>query len=203
MAVRNLSDIVGIGLDVLKTSLSTATNLIVAQLGNAVTQVATSDDAEWWQHVGFASRPRVPTPGQGAAQVVVITRSDHDAVIASKDDRAAGIYGQLADGETAVFASVVGGGLAVFKADGSIVVTAGDNQASVTIKAGGEVDVFGTTIKLGDSGAVPLARADKVATELGKIALALTAVSAGGGALTGLNSYTTPGSVAATKVSGT
>jgi hypothetical protein len=126
MAAHHLADIISIGLDVLKTSLSKATNLITAQLGDVVSSEALSDDASWWQHVGFASRPRKPTPGKSSAQVVVVTRSDHDAVIASRDARAAAIYGQLDDGETAVFASVDGGAIIVFDKNGGATLTSGD-----------------------------------------------------------------------------
>lgn len=57
-----------------------------------------------------------------------------------------------------------------------------------------------TTIKLGKDATDHAASAEAVAVELGKIASALTAVANGGGASTGANTYTTPGSVAASKV---
>lgn len=157
MSVKNLADVCRIGLDVLTTSLSTATGLISAQLGNVVTNVATSADAEWYFPPGVVARPRKPDAGSKAAQVVTITRSDHDAIVGCRDPRVASIYGQLQDGETAVFASVAGGGVAIFKADGSISVTNGAASASVTINANGTANVYGSTVNIGDGTAAALA----------------------------------------------
>lgn len=53
------------------------------------------------------------------------------------------------------------------------------------------------------SAASPLARSDRVEAELNKIKAALDAVSAGGGKLTGANTYLSVGSVGADKVRGT
>lgn len=137
MTASRVDDLIAVGRDVLSTVLSSATNFILAQIGDVVTSKVSSDNAEWWQHVGFASRPRKPDAGSSAAQVVVVTKGDHDAVIASRDSRVASIYGQLDHGETAVFASI-GGAIAIFKKDGSIEITGG-------------------TVKIGDSSAEALA----------------------------------------------
>ena len=142
MTASRVDDLIAVGRDVLSTVLSSATNFILAQIGDVVTSKVSSDNAEWWQHVGFASRPRKPDAGSSAAQVVVVTKGDHDAVIASRDSRVASIYGQLDHGETAVFASV-GGAIAIFKKDGTIEITGG-------------------TVKVGDSSAVFLAKASAI-----------------------------------------
>jgi phage gp45-like len=152
MATPSTKDIVLIGLDILNTALGKATNLIKAQLGDSVKQVGAADDAEWWQHVGFVSRPSVASPGKTSAQCVVFPRGDHWAVIASRDDRCASIYGQIGDGETAIFSST-GKGMVLLKADGSIVATAGAGGASVTMGADG-------TVKIGGASPVALARGD-------------------------------------------
>lgn len=138
MAAPSLRDFVLIGVDVLSTAVASATGFITAQLGDVVKQTTRSDGAEWWQHVGFASRPRAPEAGKKAAQVVIFQRGDLDAVIASHDERAAAIVSALADGETAVFASVDGGAVIVFDKNGGATLTSGD-------------------VKLGDSSAAALA----------------------------------------------
>lgn len=166
MSVKNLADVTRIGLDVLTTSLSSITGLVSAQLGNVVTNVATSADAEWYFPPGVVARPRKPDAGSKAAQVVTITRSDHDAIVGCRDPRVASIYGALQDGETAVFASVAGGGVAVFKADGSISVTAGTGE-KVTI--GNGFIVAGT----GGTFVSTSAKVDAVLSSLNTFALAV------------------------------
>jgi phage gp45-like len=131
--------LIDIGVDILKTSKTNAATFITAQIGNVLTSIATGDVSEWWQHVGFASRPRAPQPGAGAAQAVVIKRSDHDAVIASRDSRSAAVYHSLADGETAIFAS--------------------EGDAIIILRANGTIEVTGGTVKIGDSAAAALAKA--------------------------------------------
>ena len=152
MAVRDVSDLIFIGLDVLATAVSSTTNLITAQIGDVVKQNVVDPAAEWWQHVGFASRPSRPQSGKQAAQCVVVRRSDNDAVVASRDSASAQIYGQLDYGETAVY-STDGKGVAVFKKDGSIVVTAGAGGAAITVGTDGSV-------KIGGASPVALARGD-------------------------------------------
>jgi len=139
MSAPGLGLLIEVGLDVLSTTISKATGLIVAQIGNVVTSVPSGDVSEWWQHVGFVSRPKKPVPGKSAAQVVIVKRSDHDAIIASRDDRSAAIYASLDDGETAVFAS--------------------DGTAIIFIRKDGSIEVTGTTVKIGDGGAEFLAKA--------------------------------------------
>jgi len=129
--------LIDIGVDILKTSKTSATTFITAQIGNVLTSIATGDVSEWWQHVGFASRPRKPSPGAGAAQAVVIKRSDHDAVIASRDSRSAAVYDSLADGETAIFAS--------------------EGDAIIILRVDGSIEITGGTVKIGDATAASLA----------------------------------------------
>ncbi len=142
MTAPGLGLLIEVGLDVLSTTVSKATGLIVAQIGNVVTSVASGDVSEWWQHVGFVSRPKKPVPGKSAAQVVIIKRSDHDAIIASRDDRSAAIYADLADGETAIFAS--------------------DGSAIIFLRKDGTIEITGGTVKIGDGSAVFLAKASAI-----------------------------------------
>lgn len=118
--------------DVLITVLSSATNAILAQIGDSTSDHPDSDDAEWWQHTGFASRPAVPTQGNSACQGVVLKHGDRDVIIATRDVRALDIYGNLGDGETCVYAPT-GQARAVFKNNGAIALyTTSDNTDSGT-----------------------------------------------------------------------
>ncbi len=118
------------GVDVLVTTLGKATGVVTAQLGDSTTGVPDSDNAEWWQHAGFASRPALPTQNGASCQGIVLKNGDRDIVVATRDTRGTAIYGNLADGETCVYAS---GSQAreVFKKDGSArQMTTDDNTAT-------------------------------------------------------------------------
>lgn len=95
------------------------TNLLSHQLGDVFSEQPESQQAEVFQHFGFASRPAKASPGKGAGQVITLDRSDRDLVVAERDDRAAQMYANLGDGETAVFASA-GAARMLCKADGSV-----------------------------------------------------------------------------------
>jgi len=123
MSVSKLADLFDIGVDILNTIRDTVTQSILAQTGDVIGESVFGDRAEWWQHVGFASRPPKPTKGKAAAQGIQIKRSDRDAVIASRDTRGQTIYGALGDGETAIYASGANGtsqGRVLIKDDGSV-----------------------------------------------------------------------------------
>lgn len=139
MSSPDLAGIFAIGIDILKTSIDDETSKIQAQLGSVVGEVVDTDNAEWWQHVGFSSRPPVPVAGKQAAQAVVIKRSDHDVCVASQDLRGLEIYGNLADGETCVYGPGADGnsqGRALFKDDGSVtLLTTNDNTPTGKVVA--------------------------------------------------------------------
>lgn len=137
MGAYKTSDIAKVGHDVLSTTQSEQTGLITAQLGDVVTEDATANEAEWNFPPGLVGRVRKPDAKQKAAQVVALTRSGNDAILGCRDERVASIVGQLDDGETAVFASAAGGGVAIFKKDGSITVRNGAGSLSVTVSASG------------------------------------------------------------------
>lgn len=90
-------------LDILSSVRDATTNVILVSLGNVVGKTQESDNAEWWQHVGFASRASKPEAGVVAAQCVIL-RGSPDCVIASRDTRCTSLYSQLDYGETCVFA---------------------------------------------------------------------------------------------------
>lgn len=120
--------------DVLVTVLNRTTKVIQAQIGDATGATPDSDDAEWWQASGFASLPAAPTQGSGggACQAVVLKHGDRDVIIASRDTRNSGIYGNLKSGETCVYAAT-GQARTLYKANGAIVhYTTADNTSSGT-----------------------------------------------------------------------
>lgn len=127
MAPPVLSSLFKFGYDVLSTAIDTATNAISAQIGDVSAGVAEASEDEWWQHVGFASRPAKGVLGQGASQCIAITRSDRNAIIATRDARGFAIYGNLKDGETCVYAPA-SMARTFYKADGSVThYTTADN----------------------------------------------------------------------------
>lgn len=148
MGANKSSDISKVGHDVLGTTQSQQTGLVTAQLGDVVTEDATSHDAEWYYPPGLVSRPRKPDPKKKAAQVVAITRSGNDAIVGCRDERVLDIIGQLDDGETAVFAPASGGGVTFFRKDGSIKTQ--NANGSVELKPDG-------TVLVGDDNAATLA----------------------------------------------
>lgn len=129
----NLKSIFYSGIDILRTDVE-GPNTIMAQVGDA-TSGSSPEPAEWWQHVGFASRPsEVSGNGTNAnsAQGIVIVRTDYDLCIASRDTRFQDIYGALKPGETCLYGT---------GADGSA-------QGRILIKQNGSVNLF---TKLGNT----------------------------------------------------
>lgn len=126
MAAPDLRGLIQVGYDILTTTVDKATKKILAQLGSVTGETTDSDNAEWWQHCGFASRPPKPEAKKTAAQAVVIKAGDHDIVIASQDLRGLELYGKLDHGETALY-------------------SAGDDgkgQARVLLKKDGSVNLY-------------------------------------------------------------
>lgn len=123
MAAPTLNDVFHF-VHVLKTTVSSATKKILAQTGSVVGQGQTdADNVEWWQHVGFTSRPSNPVGGKEAPQAVVVRAGGIDAAIASQDLRGLDLYGNLQPGETCVYSAGADGNAqarVLLKADGSI-----------------------------------------------------------------------------------
>lgn len=110
-------------LDVLQTFIADKRKNIIAQVGNVIGRTVDSVGAEWWQHVGFISRPSKPAAGKASARAIALRTGRVDAIIASEDDRGLELKGNLADGETCVYAPGEDGkGQAriLLKKDGSI-----------------------------------------------------------------------------------
>lgn len=121
-------------LDVLRTSVSAKTSRILAQIGSVAGRTVDGVNAEWWQHVGFRSRPGKPVAGKESARAVVVRRGNVDAVIASEDDRGTELEGNLKEGETIVYAGGEDGtaqGRVIIKQDGSVTMfTTADNTGA-------------------------------------------------------------------------
>lgn len=121
-----------IGAAVLKTSIDSVKNTLLAQIGSVVESYVYSDRAEIWQSWGFSSRPSPPTAGKDAAECIAI-RGDRDRIIAGRDVRGQAIYGNLKDGETCVYATGADGnaqGRLIVKQDGSATLFTTDSNDS-------------------------------------------------------------------------
>lgn len=137
-----------LGVDILKTVVSSATKAVLAQVGDVLGEVAEGDDAEWIQHVGFVSRPPKPEAKKRAAQGWGIRLRGRDVIFGSRDLRGLELAGSLGDGETAIYASGPNGtsqGRILLKGDGSVsLYTAQGNTAggaSVTIQCNADGSV--------------------------------------------------------------
>ncbi len=202
----------GADLDVLGTSVNDKNGAISAQTGDSVSQESVAEEAEWFQHVGFASRPARAEPGKSACQVLTVERTGRDVCYASRDIRRAPPYGALGEGETVLFASgpnnqgtgcvelrddgtdasvllyvrqgnVAGGEKVRVEVTSSGVVNIVAGQASVVVDAAGAVYVHAPSVSLGGAGGAP------VVTDAGALAAWITTVST---ALTGLGIPNTP-----------
>lgn len=126
MAAPDLRGLIHVGYDVLTTTVNAVTKKILAQLGDVHKQTTDTDNAEWWQHVGFASRPPKPDAGKKAAQVVALRAGDHDVCVASQDLRGLELYGALDHGETCLYAPG----------------ETGTGQARVLLKKNGSISLY-------------------------------------------------------------
>lgn len=173
MAAPTLADVFQLGVDILRTSLSTATKKILAQTGSVVGKTTDADGVEWWQSVGFASRPPKPQAGKTAAQAIVIRQGGIDAAICSQDLRGLDLYAELADGETAVYAAGedgTGQARSLYKKDGSI---------HHYTRKGNTADGAGMTVQLdADAGAIRMVNPDGFAIIIDSDGIKLTAGSA-------------------------
>jgi hypothetical protein len=173
MAAPTLADVFQIGVDILRTTVTTVTKKIVAQTGSVVGKTTDADNVEWWQHVGFTSRPPKPHAGKAAAQAVVIRQGGIDVAISSQDLRGLDLYGELADGETAVYApgeTGTGQARSIYKADGSI-----HHYTRKGNTSGGA----GMTIQMdADAGAIRMTNSDGFAIIIDSDGIVLTAGAA-------------------------
>lgn len=168
MAAPSIKDIFHIGIDILRTSLSDKTKKIIAQIGSVEEDDVYDDAVEWWQHVGFVSRPPKAIDEKNTPQAIIIRRGSSDVAIASQDLRGLDLYGNLAEGETCIYAPGPDGSAQariLLKADGSInLFTKGDNESGgkgmgVFINPDGSISIAGTegnAVLLGSDGSLKM-----------------------------------------------
>ncbi len=137
-------------LDVLRTSISAKTKRILAQTGSVTGRTLETVQSEWWQSVGFISRPSKPNPGKEAARCIALRRGNVDAIIASEDDRGLALKGTLLEGETCIYAAgETGTGQAriLLKADGAVAIytlqgnVAGGPSCTIQVLPSGEIHI--------------------------------------------------------------
>lgn len=137
MASLDLSDVFKT-VQVLRTTVSTKTKQILAQIGSVVGEgLAEQDNIVLWQWFGFAARPAKATKGKDAAELFVVRSGADECAIAGRDVRDLEIYGNLAEGETCIYATGEDGeaqGRVLLKKNGSI--TAYTRQGNTSSGAG-------------------------------------------------------------------
>jgi hypothetical protein len=125
-----------VGKDILIAYVDQATNVILAQFGDAMNDVADSDTAEVWGPPGYYAIPANPTKATGstiagACQALVLKGSDRDRAFATRDVRDSSVYGNLKPGERCIAAGYPSQGRVLFKANGAVVAyTTSDNTPS-------------------------------------------------------------------------
>lgn len=105
MAPPTFKGAIEVGVTILRTTVDAATKAILAQLGESRTEESIADGAEWWQHVGFISRPSKAVPKGESCEGIVVRRSGNDVVISSRDKRGRELAGELKEGETCLYAA--------------------------------------------------------------------------------------------------
>ena len=68
MAASGLREAFQVGISILNTVVDKTTSTILAMTGDARAPQEDTAEAEWWQHIGFLSRPSNPTVGNTDAQ---------------------------------------------------------------------------------------------------------------------------------------
>ena len=119
--------------DMLGATRDPVTNTLLVQIGSVSEELPECDNAEFWQHVGFASRPAKPEAKKSAAQCLALRFGDRMRTIASRDIRGQAIYGNLDDGETCLYAGGPDGtaqGRLMLKKDGSVTMMTTDDNTS-------------------------------------------------------------------------
>jgi len=152
------------GADILGTTQNEQGTILV-QTGDVVGEETHSSDAEWWQAVGFASRPAKAKPGESACQTVTLEQGSNDVCIASRDIRGAGLYGRLGEGETCVYAGGPNN-------SGTCKVTLRNAGAATAIEA------LADAINLGADAADAIALAPALQSWASSVNLALAAIAA-------------------------
>lgn len=164
MSARNLASFINNGSDILSTEVS-SNGMVLAQIGDCVGNYVEGNDSEFWQHVGFCSRPSAANAGKSACQALAMEQGSSDIVFATRDTRVGKIYGDLKPGETCLYAAgpdatEIGTGRVLLKDDGTTstvsILTQKDNSESgvpVIIQVSSEGKVI---INAGENGAITI-----------------------------------------------
>lgn len=158
MPAKSLATLFDIGADILGSARNEVNGSISVQIGDAVGGEVRCDNASWWQHVGFASRPALAENGKSSAQTIAIETGDRDICFASRDVRGQGIYGTLDSGETCLYAggpNNTGTGRIILKDDGSVSTLSFLTQKSNASNGNPII------VQLSSSGQITLANEDK------------------------------------------
>lgn len=158
MPATSLKSIFDIGADVLGSARNSTNGSISVQIGDAVGKEVRCDNASWWQHVGFASRPAKAEDSKSSAQVLAIETGDRDICFASRDVRGQGIYGSLDTGETCVYAggpNNTGCGRMLLKDNGTV------STISLLTQKGNSQNGNPIVVQLSSAGQITLANEDK------------------------------------------
>jgi len=161
MASPSIGGIFRIGVDVLRTTVSAKTKAVLAQIGDttdtgqadgdAVAGLTETDDVEWWQHVGYVSRPSKADAGVQSCQALVIRDSKNDVCFSSRDLRGLELAGSLREGETCVYGPGADG-----KAQGRMLIKDNGNVTLYTTK-GNTATGTSVTIQCNADGTIYLA----------------------------------------------
>lgn len=131
MGAPDFRSLIHYGYDILTTTVDKVTGKILAQLGDVHKETTDTDNAEWLQQPGFASRPSNPEKGKQAAQAMCVRMGDHDVCIGAIDMRALDLYGNIKPGETCIYAAgadATAQGRIMLKGNGSVTIfTTSDN----------------------------------------------------------------------------
>lgn len=161
MAAPSLADAFLVGVDILRTTISSKTKRILAQIGSVTGKTTDADNVEWVQHSGWVSLPPEPEAGKAAAQGWGIRQGGTDFIFASQDARGLALAGQLKPGEFCAYAPGADG-----KSQGRIL---GKQDGSVHIftKEGNVEGGKGIAISVGSDGAISIASSEGNAVLLG------------------------------------
>lgn len=214
-------DDLNLGADVLGTTQD-ARGVILVQTGDTIGKEVLSDNGEWWQHVGFCSRPALAKAGTSACQAIAIVQGSNDVCVASRDARCA-LPAGLSPGETMLYAggpNNAGTAQVRLSDDGStatILIQLKKGNASdgtpikITLSSAGKITIDpggGNSITLDEAGGIELGAGATLAVALepalsswiGNLLLSLASGSNSGGPVVFSVPLPAAPSIASTKV---
>jgi len=151
------------GIDILGTEVDPETGTVLSQTGDAPNKQTDSDGVKMLFPPGFIARPPAPTPDGKACQALVRRCGDRDVAIGYFDVRAQKLAGNLAPGETCLYAGgtdgkgqarlllKANGAAALYTAEGN---TQGGNSIAIQVNTDGSISLScgGGAITIGNDG---------------------------------------------------